>query len=102
MFYDSWAGAIVLSGCEWCGAIFLYRITVCREHDFKLIEFCCRIHEIQTLNEVCLVEAHDAEVLCLEYSRFENDERKLLASASRDRLIHIFDVDQVSTLMTAA
>lgn len=94
MFYDSLDGTVVLSGCEWCGAIV--------GHDFKLIEFCCRIHEIQTLNEVCLVEAHDAEVLCLEYSRFENDERKLLASASRDRLIHIFDVDQVSTLMTAA
>lgn len=58
---------------------------------------CCRIHEIQTLNEICLVEAHDAEVLCLEYSRFENGERKLLASASRDRLIHIFDVEQVRT-----
>lgn len=53
-----------------------------------------RIHELQTLNEICLIEAHDAEVLCLEYSRFENNERKLLASASRDRLIHIFDVDE--------
>lgn len=95
-------GTIVLSGCKWSGAIVLYRLTVYREHTFKLIEFCCRIHEIQTLNEVCLVEAHDAEVLCLEYSRFENDERKLLASASRDRLIHIFDVDQVSSLTIVA
>ncbi|XP_025602508.2 uncharacterized protein LOC105683743 isoform X1 [Athalia rosae] len=56
-----------------------------------------RIHEISTLEEVCRVEAHDAEVLCLEYSRYsrfsKEDTPKLLASASRDRLIHVFSVD---------
>ncbi|XP_041971032.1 mitogen-activated protein kinase-binding protein 1 isoform X2 [Aricia agestis] len=36
------------------------------------------------------LEAHDAEVLCLEYSATP----RLLASASRDRLIHVFSVDQ--------
>ncbi|CAK1546416.1 unnamed protein product [Leptosia nina] len=36
------------------------------------------------------LEAHDAEVLCLEYS----ERPRLLASASRDRLIHVFLVDK--------
>ncbi|XP_024944621.1 uncharacterized protein LOC107271231 isoform X2 [Cephus cinctus] len=56
-----------------------------------------RIHDVPTLEELCLVEAHDAEVLCLEYSRFSRHSLKsprLLASASRDRLIHVFSVDQ--------
>lgn len=37
------------------------------------------------------LEAHDAEVLCLEYAA----QPPLLASASRDRLIHVFRVDKV-------
>lgn len=47
------------------------------------------------MDELCKIEAHDAEVLCLEYSRPETGHR-FLASASRDRLIHVFAVDQVS------
>lgn len=38
------------------------------------------------------IEAHDSEVLCLEYSN-ERIDRRMLASASRDRLIHVFDVE---------
>ncbi|XP_017889990.1 mitogen-activated protein kinase-binding protein 1 isoform X3 [Ceratina calcarata] len=56
-----------------------------------------RIHDLATLEELCLIEAHDAEVLCLEYSKFSRystDTPRLLASASRDRLIHVFSVDQ--------
>ncbi|XP_043495006.1 mitogen-activated protein kinase-binding protein 1 isoform X7 [Polistes fuscatus] len=56
-----------------------------------------RIHDVSTLEELCLIEAHDAEVLCLEYSRFSRysiETPRLLASASRDRLIHVFSVDQ--------
>ncbi|XP_076618757.1 WD repeat domain 62 isoform X3 [Colletes latitarsis] len=56
-----------------------------------------RIHDLSTLEELCLIEAHDAEVLCLEYSKFTRhspDAPRLLASASRDRLIHVFSVDQ--------
>ncbi|XP_077280151.1 WD repeat domain 62 isoform X8 [Temnothorax americanus] len=56
-----------------------------------------RIHDVSSLEELCLIEAHDAEVLCLEYSRFLRhslDAPRLLASASRDRLIHVFSVDQ--------
>ena len=88
-----------------------------------------RIHELQFMDEMCKIEAHDAEVLCLEYSdaiqvpssrktkRYWNWKHNkaqcsfacikkkiytsniflkslcfsLLASASRDRLIHVFN-----------
>ncbi|KAJ6667309.1 hypothetical protein lerEdw1_017287 [Lerista edwardsae] len=49
-----------------------------------------RIYELRSLREMLKVEAHDSEILCLEYSRPETG-LKLLASASRDRLIHILD-----------
>uniref|UniRef100_A0A670HVD1 Mitogen-activated protein kinase binding protein 1 n=1 Tax=Podarcis muralis TaxID=64176 RepID=A0A670HVD1_PODMU len=49
-----------------------------------------RIYELKSLREMLKVEAHDSEILCLEYSRPETG-LKLLASASRDRLIHVLD-----------
>ncbi|XP_049651876.1 WD repeat-containing protein 62 isoform X3 [Accipiter gentilis] len=52
-----------------------------------------RIHELQFMQQVAKVEAHDSEVLCLEYSKPETG-AALLASASRDRLIHILNVDK--------
>jgi len=56
--------------------------------------FSSRIHDIKNLDELCRIEAHDAEVLCLEYTR-QDSGHKLLASASRDRLIHVFSVNEV-------
>jgi len=56
-----------------------------------------RVHELQFMDELCKIEAHDAEVLCLEYSLAGESGRKgpsaasYLASASRDRLIHVFN-----------
>ena len=55
-----------------------------------------RIHELQFMDEMCKIEAHDAEVLCLEYSDpvqvpSTKKSKSLLASASRDRLIHVFN-----------
>uniref|UniRef100_A0A2A4K135 WD repeat-containing protein 55 homolog n=1 Tax=Heliothis virescens TaxID=7102 RepID=A0A2A4K135_HELVI len=44
------------------------------------------------------LEAHDAEVLCLEYAA----KPRLLASASRDRLIHVFQVDRVGNVWVYA
>ncbi|XP_060582895.1 mitogen-activated protein kinase-binding protein 1-like [Ruditapes philippinarum] len=52
-----------------------------------------RIHELENLIEIKQIEAHESEVLCLEYSRWKNGP-KLLASSSRDRLIHVFDTEQ--------
>ncbi|XP_063219935.1 mitogen-activated protein kinase-binding protein 1 isoform X2 [Bacillus rossius redtenbacheri] len=52
-----------------------------------------RIHNLNNMQELCFIEAHDAEVLTLQYSRPECGHR-LLASASRDRLLHIFNVEK--------
>lgn len=52
-----------------------------------------RIYDLNQPKLITTIEAHDSEVLCLEYTN-EKIKRKLLASASRDRLIHIFDVEQ--------
>lgn len=52
-----------------------------------------RVYSLTNLKLLTTIEAHESEVLCLEYSN-EKIERKLLASASRDRLIHVFDVSQ--------
>lgn len=51
-----------------------------------------RIYNLSNLKLITTIEAHDSEVLCLEYTN-EKIERKLLASASRDRLIHVFDCE---------
>jgi len=57
-----------------------------------------RVHDLKTLRQVCLIEAHDAEVLYLDYTKY-SDKVKLFASASRDRLIHVFNVNKVSSLL---
>ncbi|XP_069043818.1 WD repeat-containing protein 62 isoform X2 [Lepisosteus oculatus] len=50
------------------------------------------IYSLQFLDEVVKVEAHDSEVLCLEYYSPEPG-TTLLASASRDRLIHVLSAE---------
>jgi WD40 repeat protein len=65
-----------------------------------------RIYDLTTLKSICLLEAHEGEILYLQYSQPESSDsggRMLLASSSRDRLIHIFDAssgtyDLVQTL----
>ncbi|XP_056297142.1 WD repeat-containing protein 62-like [Pseudoliparis swirei] len=52
-----------------------------------------RIFGLEFLDELVKIEAHDSEVLCLEFSPTSTGVN-LLASASRDRLIHIFNLDQ--------
>ncbi|XP_041092293.1 WD repeat-containing protein 62-like isoform X2 [Polyodon spathula] len=56
-----------------------------------------RIYDLKLLDEVMNVEAHDSEVLCLEYSKPETG-MNLLATASRDRLIHVLNVDKQYSL----
>ncbi|XP_054279530.1 mitogen-activated protein kinase-binding protein 1 isoform X2 [Macrosteles quadrilineatus] len=53
-----------------------------------------RITDLHSLEEIVRIEAHDGEVLCVEYSNFDDPRKKYLASASRDRLIHVFSVDE--------
>ncbi|XP_077366814.1 mitogen-activated protein kinase-binding protein 1-like isoform X2 [Festucalex cinctus] len=49
-----------------------------------------RVHNLNSMEEILKVEAHDAEILCLEYSKPQTG-LHLLATASRDRLIHVLD-----------
>ncbi|XP_056333676.1 mitogen-activated protein kinase-binding protein 1 isoform X2 [Danio aesculapii] len=57
-----------------------------------------RIHDLESMEEILDVQAHDSEILCLEYSKPETG-LKLLATASRDRLIHILDADKEYSLL---
>ncbi|XP_030260499.1 mitogen-activated protein kinase-binding protein 1-like [Sparus aurata] len=57
-----------------------------------------RIHDLGSMEEILKVEAHDAEILCLEYSQPETG-LKLLATASRDRLIHVLDAEDDYSLV---
>ncbi|KAJ3379389.1 hypothetical protein HDU92_006708 [Lobulomyces angularis] len=56
-----------------------------------------RVHELSTFKEMFCIEAHDAEVLSIDFSLKSADEStnapNLMATASRDRLIHIFDIN---------
>ncbi|KAL7888260.1 hypothetical protein AOLI_G00032340 [Acnodon oligacanthus] len=52
-----------------------------------------RVHDLSNMEEILKVEAHDSEILCLEYSKPETG-MKLLATAGRDRLIHVLDVEE--------
>ncbi|XP_043115245.1 WD repeat-containing protein 62 isoform X2 [Puntigrus tetrazona] len=57
-----------------------------------------RIFGLQFMDELQKIEAHDSEVLCLAFSPTETG-LHLLASASRDRLIHIFDMENKCNLV---
>ncbi|KAM3875089.1 WD repeat-containing protein 62 [Diretmus argenteus] len=52
-----------------------------------------RIFGLQFLDELVNLEAHDSEVLCLEFAPTATG-LKLLATASRDRLIHVFNPEK--------
>ncbi|XP_048106533.1 mitogen-activated protein kinase-binding protein 1-like [Alosa alosa] len=52
-----------------------------------------RVHNLSSMEEILKVDAHDAEILCLEYSKPETGLR-LLATAGRDRLIHVLNAEE--------
>nr|XP_020476980.1 mitogen-activated protein kinase-binding protein 1 isoform X3 [Monopterus albus] len=57
-----------------------------------------RIHDLDSMKEILNIQAHDSEILCLEFSKPDTG-LQLLATASRDRLIHILDVSQDYSLV---
>ncbi|XP_073454922.1 WD repeat-containing protein 62 [Aquarana catesbeiana] len=57
-----------------------------------------RIYDLRNFEELLTIEAHDGEVLCLEYSS-PLAGVTLLASASRDRLIHVLCVERNYSLL---
>ncbi|XP_020618464.1 mitogen-activated protein kinase-binding protein 1-like isoform X2 [Orbicella faveolata] len=50
-----------------------------------------RVYDLMFFDETAKIEAHESEVLCVEFSPTDSG-HKLLASAGRDRLIHVFDM----------
>ncbi|KAM4542493.1 mitogen-activated protein kinase-binding protein 1 isoform 2-T2 [Odontesthes bonariensis] len=52
-----------------------------------------RIHDLDCMAEILNVQAHDSEILCLEFSKPDTG-LQLLATASRDRLIHVLDASK--------
>ncbi|CAF0943275.1 unnamed protein product [Rotaria sordida] len=50
------------------------------------------IFNMEIFQQIALIEAHDSEVLSVDYSYSSDMSVTLLASSSRDRFIHIFDV----------
>ncbi|XP_048586739.1 mitogen-activated protein kinase-binding protein 1 isoform X2 [Nematostella vectensis] len=57
-----------------------------------------RVYDMMFLDELLKIEAHESEVLCVEFSPPQSG-HKLLASAGRDRLIHIFDMNKDFSLI---
>ncbi|KAL2082137.1 hypothetical protein ACEWY4_021955 [Coilia grayii] len=57
-----------------------------------------RVHDLCSMKEILKVEAHDNEILCLEYSKPDTG-LQLLATAGRDRLIHVFNAEEDYSLL---
>ncbi|XP_008275310.1 mitogen-activated protein kinase-binding protein 1 [Stegastes partitus] len=57
-----------------------------------------RIHDLDSMEEILNVQAHDSEILCLEFSKPDTG-LQLLATASRDRLIHVLDAGKEYSLV---
>ncbi|CAO3642107.1 unnamed protein product [Cunninghamella echinulata] len=52
-----------------------------------------RVHDMSTWEQITYQEAHDSEILSIDISNPSNKNQPyLIATASRDRLLHIFDV----------
>ncbi|KAI8853233.1 WD40-repeat-containing domain protein [Chytridium lagenaria] len=50
-----------------------------------------RVYELETFSMLKYMEAHDAEVLTMDFSS-DVDGLRFLSTGGRDRLIHIFDI----------
>ena len=58
-----------------------------------------RVFDSVTLKPIVVQEAHDNEVLCLDYSPISVDGECLAASGSRDTLIHLYDAQNGYSLV---
>ncbi|CAG8598342.1 10987_t:CDS:2, partial [Diversispora eburnea] len=53
-----------------------------------------RVHDLDTFEELTYQEAHDAEILTIEFTDGRiPDAPYLIATASRDRILHVFDIN---------
>ncbi|KAF8568262.1 hypothetical protein P879_04027 [Paragonimus westermani] len=79
--------------------------TVCISPDYRHLaagdrDGNLRVYALASLEQVFQITAHDSEILSLSFFRSDSvPELMLLCSASRDRLIHIFDPNQGYSLV---
>ncbi|KAL1920123.1 uncharacterized protein VTP21DRAFT_1269 [Calcarisporiella thermophila] len=54
-----------------------------------------RVHNLETFELITYQEAHDAEIMTIDFTRPRREEEPYyIATASRDRLLHVFDIRQ--------
>ncbi|CAF3849173.1 unnamed protein product, partial [Rotaria sordida] len=59
-----------------------------------------RIFDMKTFKQIAFIVAHDNEVLSIDYGQSTDTNVIFLASSSRDRFVHIFDVSKDYQLVT--
>ncbi|KAG2218778.1 hypothetical protein INT45_000315, partial [Circinella minor] len=53
-----------------------------------------RVHSMETWDQITYQEAHDSEILAMDLTRpSQKDTPYMIATASRDRLLHVFDIN---------
>lgn len=58
------------------------------------------MHDLPTFRQVTYQEAHESEILTIDFTEPESDSSPyLVATAGRDRLLHIFDVQRQYALL---
>ncbi|KAG0309187.1 hypothetical protein BGZ98_004712 [Dissophora globulifera] len=53
-----------------------------------------RVHSLSTFQQLTYQEAHDTEILTIDFTESWKDSPFLVATAGRDRLLHIFDANK--------
>lgn len=94
------SGAATAQGLDGLQQLRCMRISSdCRHICTGDLQGTLRVFDSVTLGLVVVQEAHDSEVLCLDYSPISTDGACLAASGSRDTLIHLYDVNHGYTLV---
>jgi WD40 repeat protein len=71
--------------------------TIMKSFALSIIDFFfffTRLFEWPSMKLKSCKEAHESEVLSVDFLQFKNEKREWLASAGRDRLVHIFDCSE--------
>ncbi|KAF9581116.1 mitogen-activated protein kinase binding protein 1, partial [Lunasporangiospora selenospora] len=60
-----------------------------------------RVHDLATFSQITYQEAHDSEIMAIDFTDSNVDAPLLVATAGRDRLVHVFDaVNDYALLQT--
>ncbi|ORY08103.1 WD40 repeat-like protein [Basidiobolus meristosporus CBS 931.73] len=53
-----------------------------------------RLHDLSTMEQIGFQEAHNGDILSIDFSKPYDQDSFLVATAGRDRLIHVFDINE--------